>query len=124
MKSDQEIKCWIDNREVLTRAELANLICNHNLKTTRMESPTIRRWWDYILKTKDSIKLREYAEYKIKDKQRGKFKKFDEFKEIYLKDERLKTTGKRAGARLLKNVYNIVISPNAYQRHKRSLSET
>jgi hypothetical protein len=67
----------------------------------------IADWWDYVLRTKNWKKLREYGEYR----QKNYFKsKFDEYKKIHDSDKRMKEFGLRRQKRLLQNVYGLSYS--------------
>ncbi len=67
---------------------------------------TIRIWWDYVLRTKDWKKLKEY---RIKKELEGGFKVdlFNSYKSAYLKDNRISSNGTRVAQRILLNIYGI-----------------
>jgi hypothetical protein len=57
MKSDTEIKEWIDSREVLTQNELCEFFGIQRQAYRKAYKP-LYRWWNYVLKTKNLTKLR------------------------------------------------------------------
>lgn len=62
MRTDEEIKKFIDEREVLTRTELSKFIYGYK----QLGNSRSLKWWLYVLETKDLTKLKEFAKDKIK----------------------------------------------------------
>jgi len=56
LKTDTEIKDWIDEREVLTQSELSMFIYGY-------KKASCHRHWDYVLETKNIKSLKEYKNY-------------------------------------------------------------
>lgn len=119
MKTDKEIKDWIDSQEVLTMMELYHFVCPWTKRNRpgKQERKRINDYWGYVLETKDWGKLREYRNKKIN---RGSFKQdnFDKFKEIYSSDKRIREAGKRKTKTLLNEVYNLNIGLQAIVNYK------
>lgn len=115
MKTDQEIKDFIDNREVLTRGEIAEFIYGRKNKHST-SSPRINKYWLYVLQTKNMLKLREYAERKIRiGNHRGDAERI---RTIIAEDERF-NCGSRKAFKLMKDIYNIHISRNIVRNYLR-----
>ena len=95
MKSEQEIKDFIDSKEALTFNELQRFVKG---RTTGNPSELERRMWSYVLATKDCKTLREY---KLKVYTHNIELSFDEFNKIYNKDERFQKYGRRRIRKLL-----------------------
>lgn len=103
MRTEDEVKKFIDDREALTVTELSYFI----YKNRKGANKRIRRWWGYVLDTKNWVKLREYKEKKMAGCDNGKrLMTVDEFSEIYKKDPRFQGKGYRAIFSLLKKAYN------------------
>jgi len=76
MKTDEEIKEFIDGREALTQSELSQFIygssrslSNYRPKWGRdYDNKSIAKWWGYAIKHKDWGKMREYKKYKMRAK--------------------------------------------------------
>ena len=113
MKTDEEIKEFIDNRDVLTKSDIARFMYGNKESTSR-----VNRWWDYVLETKDWGKLKKLREDKIYNNcgQLNK-ERYIEFKKIYKKDKRLHTMGKISIQRLLNNGYDFHIPLSTIQRY-------
>jgi len=111
---DNRIKNWIDAREALTINELKLFIFGY--KSSRLDKEKLYYWWNYVLKTKDLIKLREYKKNKINNFNK---EKFELFKELYNKDERLRNCGHRTIKKVLENVYNIKLGKYNIKRFKK-----
>lgn len=101
MKSEKEIKEFIDSKEVITQRELNKFIYGY---TGGDRNSKFRHWWDYVLKTKDWKKLKEYRDKKITSLNNGKF---ETFKKLYDKDERLRMYGTKRQKKLLLNIYGL-----------------
>jgi len=110
MKSDSEIKQWIDERGAMTQAELGRFIyeTTHYTRSTRTE-----KWWGYVLSTKNFAKLRQYRVDKINS--RFNTELFDKIKGIYLKDKRLQGVGHKLGKKLLRQLYGVEVARSTYQ---------
>ena len=114
MKTDAEIKEFIDGREALTIREV-NIFLHPNWNNASISkslscksSGKLRRWWQYVLETKEWQKLREHKEYKINNaNQKGE--RFDKFRKIYQSDQRMQEFGKRRIRNLLIKVYDLDI---------------
>ncbi len=99
MKSEEEIKDFIDSKEALTFTELQKFIRGYNSgKIMRLEN----KMWDYVLATKDCKILRNY---KIKRLTNNAELSFDEFNQIYNKDERFRKYGRKRIKKLLEEQY-------------------
>lgn len=107
MKTDEEIKDFIDSREVLTRIELVEFIYGQKNKRHKTAFPKVQKYWLYVLQTKDMVKLRKYAEEKIRI---GNHRKDAErIRTIIAEDERFNCGSKKA-SKLMNDIYNIRIS--------------
>jgi hypothetical protein len=112
-KTDEEIKKFIDNNEVLTVNELEKFIYNNK----RGAMVTINRWWGYVLETKDWVKLREYREKKILDCIKNNTKlAYEKFVEIYNSDIRFKGKGFKSSQKILNEVYGYDVGRSTVQR--------
>jgi hypothetical protein len=117
MKCDNEIKQWIDEREVLTKNELSRYMFNCRTHGNQR----LRSWWNYVLETKDWAKLKEYNELKNRKGQPERFKKFVE---IYNNDSRFAKLGKRYTMRLLLELYDFKLSLATAGRYLREIRQT
>lgn len=104
MRNEEEIKKFIDEKEVLTMLELAMFVYERPERNTKKTK--ILKWWGYVLETKDWKKLKEYNINKQTKHHEERFKKF---REIYIKDERMKQ-GQRKQRKLLNDVYGLSYS--------------
>lgn len=107
MKTDSEIKEFIDSKEALTQKELAEWMYDNKWRSTQR----LYKWWDYVLQTKNWDDLKEYRDNKInngnpKTEERARFK---EYLKLYNSDGRISKNGKRYISKLLKEVYNFEI---------------
>ena len=124
-KSDFEIKEFIDNREVLTQSDLIRFMYN---KTGRITNGTpflknrVKRWWDYVLGTKDWVKLKEYREHIINTGNK-KGERIDKVRKIYQTDKRLQEFGKRRIRNLLIEVYDLDIPLPSLARYIKELKQ-
>jgi hypothetical protein len=107
----EEIKEFIDSKEVLTQRELSTFMYGYNNGTGRNR---FYEWWDYVLNTKDWTKLRAYREQRITTASQKKY--FDQFLSIYNKDPRFKTAGKKKAFKLCK-LHQLTISPSTVRRY-------
>lgn len=104
MKSEQEIKDFIDSKEALTFNELQRFVKGG---ITGTSSKLERRMWGYVLATKDCKTLREY---KLKGRTHNIELSFDEFNKIYNKDERFQKYGRCRIRKLLIEQYKKTVS--------------
>jgi len=119
--TDEEIKNFIDSREVLTIQELCKVIFpNHKAKGGKYKGSMIR-WWEYVLRTKDWKLLREYQEKKINE---GNFnhKNFNKYKDIHEKDTRVRESGTRRTQAILREVYDLKLARSVISSYKRKLN--
>lgn len=115
MKTDQEIKDFIDSREVLTRREITEFIYGQKNKRDTTHTK-VQKYWLYVLQTKDMVKLREYAEEKIRTgNQRDDAERI---RTIIAEDERF-NCGSRKASKLMNDIYNIHISRNIVNNYLR-----
>ncbi len=115
LKTDDEIKQFIDAHEVITRNELSRFIYGYKDSTNRRR---LQRWWEYVLKTKDWLKLQSHAEAKINHTYITR-ERYNQFKKIYLEDPRL--VGKRTSKTILKEVYGVDLSISAISRYLKKI---
>jgi len=108
MKTDAEIKEFIDGREVLTQTELGMFIYPDSQRKISGSSGRTKRWWAYVLKVKNWKKLREHKEYKQRTNNL-KVERFNKFRKIYQSDQRMQEFGKRRIRNLLIKVYDLDI---------------
>lgn len=115
-RTDKEIKEWIDSKDVLTRRELTMFM--QPGRKTRGNETNVRfcKWWDYVLKTKDWNKLKEYAADKVKSNLNKE--RFEEFVKLYKSDIRIREYGKVRGSKYLKKKYNLELHPTTLKRYK------
>jgi len=113
MKSDAEIKQWIDSKEAITKKELSIFIYGYWKNSLRL----VKKWWDYILENKDWRKQREYKEKRIKN---GSLK-FPQVPEILKTDKRFFNIGVKKTVKLLKQIYNIEIGNTTIRQIKLKL---
>lgn len=112
MKSEAEIKDYIDSRKVLSKIELSKFIYGYKNAHYKTE-----KWWLYVLHTKNLVKLYKEKQKRIytscihKDKER--------ILELLRTDERLKNAGDRNRVKYLKQFYNIEISRPTLQRWRK-----
>ena len=122
MRTDEEIKEWIDSREALTKNELYEFKRGHKRYGGR-DNVWLKKWWDYVLKTKDWEKLREYREHKIEN-WNVNTDKYKRFHEIIEEDKRLLVFGSRYLKKWLKKHYNLELARSTIQRYKNVYKET
>jgi len=125
MKTDTEIKEFIDDREALTQSDLVRFMYN---KTGRITTGSVflknrcREWWDYVLETKDWIKLKEYKEDILKNGNK-KVERLEQVRKIYQTDKRLQEFGKRRIRNLLIEVYDLDIPLPSLARYIKELKQ-
>lgn len=106
MKSEAEIKRYIDSRKVLTKNELGRFIYGYKNNTVLTE-----KWWIYVLQTKDLKELYNEKQRRIKYKNHNKSHKDKQrILELLKKDIRLKNAGTRKQTEYLLRFYNIKVS--------------
>ena len=112
MKTDAEIKEFIDGREVLTQTDLTRFIYpiwnENSIKKGMSQKYRVKGWWQYVLETKEWQKLRENKEYKQRTNNL-KVERFNKFRKIYQSDQRMQEFGKRRIRNLLIKVYDLDI---------------
>lgn len=118
MKTDKEIRDFIDSKEVLTQRELNEFI--YGYWKTVIPGTTIYKYWQYVLQTKDWKKLRNYRENKI-NFTNFKMENFNKYKEIYEKDSRIRERGSRYAQRILEQVYKFHLARNIIISYKRKI---
>ena len=94
MKTDAEIKEWIDSREAFTQNELSKFIHGYKINNNKLT----RKWWAYVLETKDWTALKDYRNKK------NRLDYFERFYKIYKKDKRLQECGCRKAKKILKEL--------------------
>ena len=125
MKTDQEIKEFIDDREALTQSDLVRFAYN---KTGRITGGALflrnrlRKWWDYVLETKDWEELRRYKEDILKNANK-KVERLEQVRKIYQTDKRLQEFGKRRIRNLLIEVYDLDIPLPSLARYIKELKQ-
>ena len=82
----------------------------------------LRGWWDYVLETKDWIKLKEYKENIINNGNK-KVERLDKVRKIYQTDKRLQEFGKRRIRNLLIEVYDLDIPLPSLARYIKELKQ-
>jgi len=105
MKSDQEVIDFIDSKEALTRSEISMFLYGTKQETGQSR---IQKFWAYVLKTKDPVKLREYVTQKIVNGNRRK--DADKIRKIIKTDIRFHGCGAYMASKLMQSVYKIRIS--------------
>lgn len=108
MKSEAEIKRYIDSRKVLTKNELGRFIYGYKNNTVLTE-----KWWIYVLQTKDLKELYNEKQRRIKyenKKHNKSHKDKQRILELLKKDIRLKNAGTRKQTEYLLRFYNIKVS--------------
>lgn len=124
MKSDNEIKEWIDSREVMTMRELAAFLYGKGNRSTG--NPRFLLWWGYVLQTKNLTDLKLHRERKIITQGGWGMvspERVQRAREIILSDPRLLASGYKRGLRILENVYGIKMSITTYKKIKRQSNE-
>lgn len=121
MKTDEEIKQWIDEREVLTKIELSKFIYGVNGRNYVTKNKT-NRWWNYALKTKQWDKLREHRDYKMNNPRTDL--RYKQVHDLMQKDIRFKDVGKRRAQSLIKSIYKLDIPLATVGRYLRKIRET
>lgn len=120
MKSDPEIKEWIDSKEALTKNELGKFIYGYKASTV---SPKVEKYWLYVIETKDLMKLKKYAYDKEQHKDR-----LDPILEriagIYRTDPRFNSIGGKSAYKLFKRLYGVDCKERTFQKyHKKVKNE-
>lgn len=128
MKTDQEIKEFIDGREVLIRRDLVKFMYR-KYNGGCLHSKRLIKFWNYVLKTKSWEDLRKYQDKRNRsggNKKGDKYKriKFDKYCEIYKKDKRLEEFGLNRATKLLENIYGLKLSPIAVYHYKKEIKCT
>lgn len=126
MKTDQEIKDWIDEREVFCKKELIIFMFNKN-NGGRLHNKRFIGFWDYVLETKDWGKLKKYIRHKnfgsngAKKGDKYYRKKFKKFEEVYKSDKRLAEMGCVRTSNFLNAFYNLELNPATIIKYKKEL---
>lgn len=107
MKSESEIKEFIDSREVLTKYELVQFIYGERNRG-ELKANITRKFWEYTLATKDWKSLKKYQQLRIRIGGRPDF--ISKLTKISKSDKRLLEFGRYKLTQLLKDQYNITIS--------------
>jgi hypothetical protein len=116
MKTDSEIKEFIDSKEAITKSELCVFIYGYSGGSVHnKKSSMLNKFWDYVLETKDWKKQREHKEKKLK------LDKFPAFKKIYKNDKRIRELGSTSAIKLLKIIYNMHVSRSTFSKYKKML---
>ena len=118
MKTDTEIKEFIDSREVLSKNDLCEFV--YGIRRGYTSHERIYKWWEYVLRTKEWSKLRCYKEHKINNGNFG-VENFNKYKEIYDKDLRIREAGSRKAQKILENVYSFHLARNIIINYKRKV---
>lgn len=106
-RSDKEILEFINNKGVLTHNELKLFIYGELWGSRRT-----RYWWNYVIQNKNWKKLKIYSLSK-----QNHNSKQDLFHKIYIKDKRFREVGHRKVRNMLKNIYNINLSPTTIKKY-------
>ncbi len=106
LKSDEEIKDFIDSRKALTKRELSVFIYGQ-----KSGNPRVDKFWGYVLETKNWKDLKEYQ------RKKNRLDIFENFKKIYKKDKRLQENGIKNITKLLKEIYNIKLSYSTLSKY-------
>jgi len=119
MKTEAEIKDFIDSRKVLTTIELSKFILGYK----SLNYAIVKTWWFYVLQTKDLEELQKYKAQKIREAH--KYREYDSHPQkktvlkLMKKDIRLKNAGTRKMSEYLLRFYNIKISRIALKRWRK-----
>lgn len=103
MKSDAEIKEWIDSKDALSKLELGRFLYGY-----KNANNVTNKWWFYVLQTKKLTKLYQYKIDKINKAGIRNDKEY--IQKLLENDIRLKQAGTRNQVAYLKKFYNINIS--------------
>lgn len=112
MKSELEIKEFIDSREVLSKNELGRFIYGY-----KNSHELTLKWWLYVLHNKNLVKLKKYQ----KEKETHNSQK-ERILGLISKDKRLRECGTRKMIKILNEIYNIKTNRRSIQ-HWRELYE-
>ena len=127
MKTDTEIKEWIDSKEVFTLTELSKFIFGSSqpLITKREESEEgiwvnkpLYKWWGYSLKNKNLAKMKSYKKYKMRPKDSLWHKNKSTIEGVIRENKEL--SGREIKT-LLEGKYNIKIELQAILFYKKRL---
>ena len=117
MKTDEEIKKFIDSKNVLTQKELGNFIYGHRKGNGKLSGRWLE-WWQYVLDTKDWKELREYRDNLITKHHKNRF---ETFREIYKKDKRISGFGIRKQLKILETIYGLHYSNSTLSKYNNLL---
>jgi len=125
LKTDTEIKDWIDEREVLTQNELSRFmwgyVGSYSLtKNGKVHQTKLGAWWDYVLNSKNLEKLKQYKQNKIYANKQNFHKQKDKICEILKTDERFVCPAEKA-IPLFKKIYKINVSEHAINKYKKEI---
>lgn len=110
-KTDEEIKEYIDSREVLSKVELSRFVYGYKSIATAL----IEKWWIYTLQTKNLKKLHDEKQKRINhDANKQKIL------QLLKTDLRLMNAGTRKQAEYLQKFYNIKVNRNSLQRWRKN----
>lgn len=113
MKTDKEIKEWIDGREAVCKTELQRFIYGY---VTGRYSTKLMEWWGYVLNTKNWETLKSHPKLKQLNANRN-MELFNRVKDIWNNDPRMKTVGYRTVKKYLQNIYQIDIPSTTTHRY-------
>ena len=109
LRSEAEIKEFIDSRKVLSKIELSRFIYGYKNANKKTE-----RWWLYVLQTKNLEKLYKEKQKRINTSSLHKDK--ERILVLFETDERLKNAGARNRVKYLKQFYNISVERSTLQK--------
>ena len=116
LKTDQEIKEFIDSKEVLSKNDLGRFVYGHKASSNSV----INRHWLYVIQTKDLIKLKKYAYDKEQHKDR-----LDPILEriagIYRTDPRFNSIGGKSAYKLFKRLYGVDCTERTFQKYHKQV---
>ena len=116
MKTDTEIKDWIDKQKVLTKRELNKFVYGH----TAIHTARVDRLWLYVIATKNLYKLKKHKEKRIKEYNTSP--NYEIFKKLFKKDMRLRN-GSKSAKKILKNVYDIEMPRTSIHSYQLKLKQ-
>lgn len=116
IKTDPEIKQWIDSREVVTKSELSQFIYGYNSTNTQK----VNRYWLYVLDTKDLAKLKKYAYDKETHNDRLN-PILERIAGIYRTDPRFNSLGGKASYKLFNRLYGVDCNERTFQKYHKKV---
>jgi len=117
LRTDKEIKDFIDSKEALTQKELSMFIYGYNSKTN---SNKTLRYWDYVLATKDLVKLKQH---KISREHHTDILDpiIERIQGIYRTDCRFNSLGHKSAFKLFKKIYGIDCCESTFRKYHKKV---